>query len=104
MTIIIAIPIPPPNPQQQQITTITDLESPPNKIVQLDELGFAWDACEMNFECNVPRKYPDNPTLGAWVAKQRWKKNNNNGSTTTTMLTRAIIHRLEDIGFEWKSS
>lgn len=42
--------------------------------------------------CNVPSRYPDNPSLGLWVGKQRkaWKKG---------QLSKDRIQKLEEIGF-----
>jgi helicase associated protein/helicase-like protein len=64
---------------------------PEELVRRLDALGFVWDAANAHWEemfaalekyahvhgnCKVPRGYPDNPRLGAWLIKQRAAMNN----------------------------
>uniref|UniRef100_UPI0009B050FF DEAD/DEAH box helicase n=1 Tax=Chlamydia suis TaxID=83559 RepID=UPI0009B050FF len=80
-----------------------------DRIARLEELGFVWrvleEAWEENFlelqrfreehgHCKVPQRYPQNPSLGVWVGRQRrrFKKGK---------LAEDRIARLEEIGFVW---
>ncbi|WP_080121412.1 DEAD/DEAH box helicase [Chlamydia suis] len=80
-----------------------------DKIERLEELGFVWDvtedAWEENFlelkrfqeehgHCRVPRKYPENPSLGVWVHHQR-------EYFKSAKLSEDRIARLEELGFVW---
>ena len=79
------------------------------RIARLESLGFVWDPLEANWEemfaalqaykaehrhCNVPYKWPDNPSLGTWVGHQRTSKKNGR-------LSEERIARLESLGFVW---
>ena len=48
-----------------------------------------------NDDTNVPKGYPENPSIGRWVASQKtaYKKGKS---------AQAKINLLEKIGFEWK--
>jgi hypothetical protein len=76
---------------------------------RLEDLGVIWDphtvAWETQFaelekfkqihnHCNVPKVYPQNPTLGTWVSKQRKLFNQKKLSTE-------CIEKLEKIGMLW---
>ena len=64
---------------------------------------------------NVPQKYENNPSLGAWVARQRlimrqWEDNQKNAHATDekSLLTGERVERLKSIGLErsigkWKT-
>jgi hypothetical protein len=82
---------------------------PEDRIRMLNDIGFEWDpkrsAWDKNFEelkcykavhgdCNVPRRYVNNPTLASWVGTQRISKNNNR-------LSEDRLRRLDEIGFAW---
>ena len=77
----------------------------------LDELGFVWDARELNWEtmyaelkgfseahghCKVPGRYEENPQLANWVRHQRVFKKSG-------ALTQARIARLNELGFVWET-
>jgi superfamily II DNA or RNA helicase len=79
------------------------------QIAKLEAIGFIWDpnntAWEKAFEelckfqaetrhCIVPKEFPENLKMGAWVAKQRRLFNSNH-------LSKARIEKLESIGFIW---
>ncbi|WP_080126619.1 DEAD/DEAH box helicase [Chlamydia suis] len=81
-----------------------------DKVARLEELGFVWnvlkEAWEENFlelqrfreehgHCNVPHKYPQNPSLGVWVSHQR-------ADFKEGKLAEDKIARLEEIGFVWR--
>jgi hypothetical protein len=75
---------------------------------RLDELGFLWDPYAVDWEegfshlqryknrvgdCRVPKQYEeDGFILGAWVSKQRSRKNK---------LSSERRHRLDELGFVW---
>jgi hypothetical protein len=79
-----------------------------NRIQQLEELGFVWDAREKHWEeaidklisfekqyghCNVPNNHiVDNFSLGKWVGTQRKNKDS---------LPQNRKQQLDDIGFVW---
>ena len=86
----------------------------PERIARLSELGFVWDRLDGAWErawvkryqelvayknrfgdCNVPKKWCENTTLGLWCRTQRaeYKKGK---------LTPERINRLEKIGFRWQ--
>ncbi|MEI7729126.1 MAG: helicase associated domain-containing protein [Verrucomicrobiota bacterium] len=82
------------------------------RIRQLDELGFAWQARNLRWEhrfaellhyqqtnghCNVPAQWKPNPALAGWVDRQR------QGHARGT-LGAEFTQRLEAIGFSWKRS
>ena len=75
----------------------------------MEELGFCWDIKERNWEkafeklrlyakqngnCDVPKKYEDDPALGQWVGVQRRSKKNDKLSAERTQ-------KLNDFGFKW---
>jgi len=77
------------------------------RIRRLEELEFIWDSITAAWDemfkdlcafkdkfrhCNVPQRYPDNPSLGGWVGTQRrdWSKGR---------LQKDRIRRLEELGF-----
>jgi len=80
-----------------------------DRIRRLGELGFvmdpiaaAWEEMfevlrgfkEINGHCNVPQDYPDNPTFGPWVNRQRLARKKGNLSSDR-------IQRLDALGFVW---
>ena len=81
-----------------------------DKIDRLNAIGFVWGESfdvlwDRQFEaliaykekvddCNVPQRYEDNPTLGAWCNKQRIDKKKGK-------LSQDKIDRLDAIGFVW---
>ena len=53
--------------------------------------------------CNVPSKYPANPTLGHWCGTMRYRYNQiQQGQTLNKRITQDQIERLEELGFKWK--
>jgi hypothetical protein len=81
----------------------------PTRIHRLEAIGFVWDRAEATWEkmfaalkdyknehgdCNVPQQWPRNPSLAAWVSKQR--TDNNKGRLRSDR-----VKRLEEIGFDW---
>jgi len=76
------------------------------RIATLNNLGFDWvvyEAWEIrlqklrefrqtNGHCRVPQKYPQNPSLGHWVASMRRRKSS---------LTVERIAALNNLGFDW---
>ena len=82
---------------------------PADKIERLERLGFVWAPYEADWEamfailtaykqangdCNVARRWTDNPELGVWCGTQRYAYKKNKQSTDR-------IKRLEQLGFEW---
>jgi superfamily II DNA or RNA helicase len=86
----------------------------PERMSRLSELGFVWDRLDGAWErawvqryqelvayknrfgdCNVPKRWCENTTLGLWCGTQRaeYKKGK---------LTPERINRLEKIGFRWQ--
>ena len=82
------------------------------RIARLEKLDFVWEllATPATWEeqfaalkaykalkgnCNVPQDYPENPSLGKWVSKQRRTKK-------TGTLSGERIARLEALGFVWE--
>ena len=82
---------------------------PQEKIRKLETIGFAWDGRESLWQrfyeallaykkseghCNVPRRYPKNPQLAAWVSIQRvfYSKGK---------LAKERIQKLEAAGLQW---
>jgi Helicase associated domain len=64
---------------------------------RLDKIGFVWDTIETKWEdnghCNVhPSHVEGSYRLGAWVLKQRWKKDT---------MSNERRKRLNEIGFNW---
>jgi len=87
----------------------------PDRVKRLEDLGFEWLLHKVKIKvpwsweemfvaltaynqaygnCNVPRKWRDNPKLGAWCGRQReaYKKNK---------LSSERVTRLEQLGFVW---
>jgi len=79
------------------------------QVTQLTALGFDWDpftsAWEENFcalgqyrakygDCNVPRVWPENPSLSIWIKTQRAAKIEGD-------LSKEHGNRLTALGFEW---
>ena len=82
---------------------------PQEKIKRLDELSFDWSPTVSSAEtmfsalsefkkkhghCNVPRSYPENPSLAVWVGTRRVLMKN-------SRLDAEQIRRLDELGFEW---
>ncbi|WP_257616748.1 DEAD/DEAH box helicase [Chlamydia suis] len=80
-----------------------------DRIERLEELGFVWDVTEEAWEenflelqrfreehghCKVPKRYPQNPSLGVWVIRQRHDFSRED-------LSEDKIERLEELGFVW---
>jgi len=55
---------------------------------------------KQNGHCMVPRSYPPNPQLSAWVATQR-KNYNRRQAGKTPSLSVSRIKELEEVGFVW---
>mmetsp|Transcript_15872 Transcript_15872/g.23740 ORF Transcript_15872/g.23740 Transcript_15872/m.23740 type:complete len:308 (+) Transcript_15872:117-1040(+) len=88
----------------------------PERISELNKLSFPWttrseqlwqerinDLMEYkrkHGDCMVPRKYPPNEQLAAWVATQR-KNYNRREKGQPSPLTIARIQELEELGFVW---
>lgn len=81
-----------------------------DRVRRLVEIGFVWNPKEEDWEemfkalqefkqthgnCDVPKRYKDNPKLGNWVIYQRAHKRQGNYSEER-------FRRLNDIGFEWQ--
>jgi superfamily II DNA or RNA helicase len=79
-------------------------------IRKLNELGFVWNILDENWNemfshlaeyknrhgnCDVPKKWKDNPKLANWVCKQRFDRKNRN-------LSDERIRKLNKIGFSWE--
>lgn len=56
--------------------------------------------------CLVPNRYPDDPSLGAWVSTQRrhYKILTSGDPDTTTPMTEERASRLQSIGFSWSTT
>ncbi len=80
-----------------------------NRVSLLDSLGFRWDPHGADWDmlysallefrgthghCNVPYKWPDNPSLGIWVHGQRSLRKKQ-------QLGEERIHKLDRVGFVW---
>ena len=88
----------------------------PERISKLNKLSFPWTTRSEQLwqerindlkqykkehgDCMVPRKYPPNEKLAAWVATQR-KNYNRKQRGETSPLSLARINELEDLGFVW---
>lgn len=88
----------------------------PERISKLNELSFPWTTRSEQLwqeriydlvqykrkygNCMVPRKYPPNEQLAAWVATQR-KNYNRRKMGKPSPLTVARIEELEAMGFVW---
>ena len=87
-----------------------------DRIELLNKVGFEWGRCCLPWEnmykklvsfvhefghAKVPRQYPENPSLGIWVVKQRqsYKKFLNDDSSSN--MTKDRIQLLNKVGFEW---
>jgi hypothetical protein len=86
----------------------------PERIAQLDALGFCWDDVQrtneiwnirfdelaayqkMNGHCRVPRIWPENQRLANWVATQRIVRKSEN-------LSRGRMAQLTALGFCWNT-
>ena len=79
------------------------------RIARLEALGVVWDQLDAAWDtqfaaleafkvreghCNVPSAYPENPSLGMWLSKQRTIKKKNK-------LSPERIARLEALGVVW---
>lgn len=82
-----------------------------DRIVSLQVLGFVWNPLECEWQnmfrsmneykitygnCNVPKRYNDDPDLGRWCQQQRvmYKRN---------LICMERISKLESIGFVWNT-
>ena len=88
----------------------------PERIEKLNQLSFPWTTRseqlwqsrindlitykEEHGDCMVPRNYPPNEQLAAWVATQR-KNYNRRKLGKSSPLTVARINELEEMGFVW---
>jgi hypothetical protein len=81
----------------------------PERLARLKRIGFAWDAQESKWElmfsalldfkrshgnCDVPRRWSENPALGVWVALHR-------SLGRKGKLPNERVTRLNEIGFRW---
>ena len=93
---------------QQRVFKKTGTLSP-ERIVWLEGLGVVWDPLDAAWEAqfaalqafhsreghaNVPQDYPENPSLGRWLTKQRTSKR-------TGTLSAERSARLEALGVVW---
>jgi hypothetical protein len=99
------------HPMGEAKSSLTD-----ERIRLLNELDFQWitrsekiwsermnelrEFMLQNGHALVPRKYPQNPRLSAWVATQR-KNYNRRQHGKPSPLTVARIRELDEIGFVW---
>eukprot|EP00554_Chaetoceros_debilis_P016796 CAMPEP_0194127598 /NCGR_PEP_ID=MMETSP0150-20130528/60611_1 /TAXON_ID=122233 /ORGANISM="Chaetoceros debilis, Strain MM31A-1" /LENGTH=258 /DNA_ID=CAMNT_0038821539 /DNA_START=656 /DNA_END=1432 /DNA_ORIENTATION=+ len=91
------------------------------RFKQLDELGFTWQFVwtktfdervqelkaykEIHGNCNVPRSFHENPSLGQWCSQMRsmYKANQKGEAVKNTYIINDYrIEQLETIGFKWK--
>jgi hypothetical protein len=91
------------------------------RFKQLDELGFTWQFVwtktfdervqelkaykEIHGDCNVPRSFHENPSLGQWCSQMRsmYKANQKGEAVKNTYIINDYrIEQLETIGFKWK--
>lgn len=94
---------------QRQRSVYKNNKLSPDRLKQLEDIGFVWDPLVENWEemfaallnykqahgdYKVPNKWEESPELGPWCTRQRKVYKNNKLSTER-------IKRLEDIGFEW---
>ncbi len=92
-----------------QRTAFKSGKLPPVKVARLEALGFEWDVRRGDWDeycsaletykaqfgdCRVPDKWPENPSLGRWVGKQREFQK-------AGKLSADRVARLEALGFEW---
>jgi len=85
------------------------------RIGTLNDIGFDWSKPEAAWNerleqlhqfkvkyghCRVPRTYPDNPSLGCWVATQRTQRRFLQKGKPST-LTMERMKGLNNLGFEW---
>ena len=61
----------------------------------------AFEAMPGHGHCRVPKRYPANPQLGAWVGKQREQKKKYDADPTASALTAEWVAKLEALGFAW---
>jgi hypothetical protein len=91
------------------------------RVAKLEALGFTWelsvgrpDNWEMRLKelkafkaipehghCNVPNRYPPNPSLGVWVSTQRYQKQKYDNDPATSQLTAEHVAALETLGLVW---
>jgi hypothetical protein len=80
------------------------------QIAQLNKLGIVWELRpkptwsemyaalaeykKVHGDCNVPRDWPRNPFLGAWIPRQREARK-------TNLLEQGHIEQLDKLGFAW---
>ena len=85
------------------------------RIAELNNLGFDWDVIGEAWEkrlqelqefhrthghCRVPQQYPQNPSLGIWVANMRKEfKKREDGKQSS--MTAERIAKLNILGFDW---
>ena len=93
-----------------------------DRILRLEEIGFQWEVCDYDavFEtrcheivafknefghCIVPVKYASNRSLGNWCNDMRSTYSRiQKGLPTKSIVPAERIARLDDIGFNWRSS
>ena len=84
----------------------------------LNKIGFEWSLCTNEIwktryddlvsyviefgNANVPYNFPQNPSLGRWVSKQRTRYNKFKNGNELCGITTYQIQLLNNIGFEWK--
>lgn len=86
----------------------------PERREKLDALGFCWTPFEEHSlemleklsafkrehgHCNVPTRYPVDPSLSDWVQRQRERFH---GHPKHTPLPAELRERLEELGFDWR--
>jgi hypothetical protein len=87
------------------------------RIASLDSMGFSWNPkkdsweamrkqlaeyCDQYGNCNVPKTWPDNKSLGKWVLTQRKQKKNFDQALHAS-ITKERIASLDSLGFSWNS-
>lgn len=93
--------------EQRRLYRLGELD--PERFRRLERIGFTWDAQESSWEemysalvaykhlhgnCDVPHRWPDNPTFGNWVAFQRTLARKED-------LPKERMNRLDTLGFRW---
>jgi hypothetical protein len=98
--------------QRKSWKRIKDKSNLPERLRRLEELGVVWDVSSANWEkmfeelrvykekygdCNVPKRFRDNPALSIWVSSQRyaWKKIKDKSNLPER------LRRLEEMGIIW---
>jgi cobalamin biosynthesis protein CobT len=92
------------------------------RVAKLDTLGFAWELSAandagwdaqlaklraykaMHGDCNVPRSWAEDLTLGEWVKGQRYRKKKLDRGEPGKGMTAARAAKLEALGFVWELS